>query len=240
MPNLAFEAIEAARENDWLKAAKLNLEILSQNEKDIEALNRLAHAYSELGKISQAKKTYHYVLAIDPYNSIAQKNLKKLNTLKEHQIPSSYANTTTSPCIFLEEPGKTRVVTLVNPAPASLLSTLSPGEPVELIFKKHQVSITREKTYLGALPDDLAHRLIHLYRVGNKYEANVLSVEGNNLQIFLQETKRGKRLGNHPSFPPCGVGDYFPSVRKGILEADKETPDLFSEEETEEVTEEEE
>lgn len=230
MADLALLAIEAAQKNDWPQAVKLNLRILSQSPADIDALNRLAHAYCELGKISQAKRVYHQVLQIDPYNPLAKKKLKQLNDFKREQVLPPGPNHTFSSCFFLEEPGKTKVVTLINPAPASVLLTLSPGDPVDLVLKKHQVAVTREKTYLGAFPDDLAHRVIYLTRLGNKYEATVLSVEGNTCQIFLQETKRGKRLGNQPSFPPQGVRDYYPSVRKGSLGIGSQPSDFDSEE----------
>lgn len=237
MPDLASLATKAALEADWQKAVDLNSAILADNPGDIEALNRLAHALSFLGKTRQAKKIYQQALTLDPYNYIAQKNLKKLSALRDkvYEITPSAS----SPCLFLEEPGKTKVVALVNPAPQKVLSCLTPGAPLDLSIKKHGVFLSKNGQYLGALPDDLAHRLINLARLGNVYQAHAKAIDKNNLLVFLQEVQRGKRVGDQPSFPPSRNNGFYPFVfSKQALDIDKEPPEGTVGEEEEEGTEE--
>lgn len=238
MPDVASQAANAALAGDWQKAAELNSSILLENPKDIEALNRLAYALYCLGKVKEAKKTYQKVLSLDPYNHIAQRNIKKLAAVKEK---SSQISSPTIPCLFLEEPGKTKVTSVVNPAPQNILFSLSPGVLLDLVVKKHSVCLFRDGEYVGALPDDLAHRLIHLTRLGNKYQAHVKAVEKNNLLVFLKELKRAKRVGNQPSFPSGKSDGFYPFIySKQALNIDKEPPDgILETEETEALGEEE-
>lgn len=223
MPDLTSQATRAALEGDWQKAAQLNSAILAEKPDDTAALNRLAHALTGLGKAKKAKKIYQQVLALDPYNHIAKKNLEKLNSATGNGLQ---ARSSPLPCLFLEEPGKTKVVNIVNPAPQKLLSCLSPGTPLELVVKKHSILVCKNGDYTGALPDDLSHRLINLTRLGNKYQAFVKAVEKNNLLVFLQETKRGKRVGNQPSFPAGKSDGFYPFVYSSeALNIDKEPPE---------------
>ena len=68
---LAQKAIHAALASEWDEAVKINKAILKENSEDIGALNRLARAYAELGKINLAKRTSAKVLRIDSHNKIA-------------------------------------------------------------------------------------------------------------------------------------------------------------------------
>src|SRR5260221_13246615 len=89
--SLHRQAIDAAMRSDWTQAETLNQKLIKLNPEDPDCLNRLAKAYLELGKYPQAKKIYQEVLKLDPYNSIAQKNLKKVSSIKktDHQIISN-------------------------------------------------------------------------------------------------------------------------------------------------------
>ena len=76
--DLEKQAVQAAIEGSWKIAVDLNQKLIKNEPKNVGALNRLARAYWELGKASEAQKTYRKVLALDPYNSIATKNLQRL------------------------------------------------------------------------------------------------------------------------------------------------------------------
>src|SRR6266436_10065646 len=98
------QAIQTALEGQWELAINLNQEILQQNPADIETLNRLAFAYTALGKIQDAKKTYQRVLEIDVFNPIALKNYKRLSGGITHNgtVPLHLDSG-----MYLEESGKT-------------------------------------------------------------------------------------------------------------------------------------
>lgn len=202
---LARQAISAAVEANWEQAAKLNRKILSVSSGDVEALNRLALAQSCLGKVSPAQKTYKKVLALDPYNIIATKNLDKLtksNGAKTNGNGNDHPKTAEDITkLFLTEPGKTKMISLLNLAPPQVLAALRCGDPLSINAKNHSVSIsTTDSIYLGALPDDLAHRLISFIAGGNLYDAYVKSATPKNLVIFLREIQRSQKFINQPSF----------------------------------------
>lgn len=78
MHEIQDKAIKAALRGDWETAVEINLEILSTSPQNIQALNRLGRAYTELGQKEAASDAYKQVLKIDKYDSIASKNLKLL------------------------------------------------------------------------------------------------------------------------------------------------------------------
>src|SRR5437870_3366835 len=83
LPKLQKLAIDAALIGDWDKAIDLNEEIIEIDSQNIDSLNRLARALFEIGRYQKAKKIYQDVLKMDPYNNIAQKNLKRLSLFKK-------------------------------------------------------------------------------------------------------------------------------------------------------------
>lgn len=203
--NLDNLAIDAALNCNWNKAEEINKQIIKENPQNTACLNRLARALFELGKYQQAKKIYQSVLEIDPYNSIAQKNLKRVSTFKKNEPKEGLANssnsTNISPSLFLEEAGITKVVTLIKVAEPQKLSRLYPGGMVKLVTKNRGISITyNDNNYLGVLADDTAHHLLKLIKGGNKYCALLKSVKPNGLSILIREVFRARRFKNQPSF----------------------------------------
>lgn len=209
MSNVIQSAISAALSGDWQKAISINLSLLKENKNDINSLSRLAHAYVQMGKLDQARKLYKKIIVIDKYNIIAQKNLDKLGAIPKTSKISSRMQPVTyslSPSQFLEEPGKTKTVSLKNTAPAGVLSHLNPGTPMALYPKKHSIDIrTLGKIYIGALPDDLAFRLLKFLKAGYEYSTYVKNATKNNVTIFVRETKRAKRFKSQPSFVPASA-----------------------------------
>jgi tetratricopeptide (TPR) repeat protein len=224
---LAQKAIGAALSGDWEEAVKINQEILKINPNDIDALNRLARAYSETGKISQAKETSQKVLAIDPVNTIASKCLEKWKTIK--RLDKS-VNPTISIDSFLEESGKTKHVGLLNIGDSKLFASLDPGEEVKLSAHSHRVSInTQDDKYIGRLPDDLSARLRNLIKAGNKYQVLIKSIGPKEITVFIRELEKGKDAPDISSFPAEKI-EYVSFTPPELVH--KETPDMDSLEET--------
>lgn len=203
--NQQFEAIQAALNNNWSRAIELNLCLVKNNPLDTDAFLRLAKAYDESNKPTLSQRAYKTVLKIDKFNTIAKRGLLRLQTLKKHKIPRRCVNTLLKSSLFLEEQGKTRAVNLVSLTTPNILLNLKIAEELQLIIGKHTISI-KDKLgrYLGRIPDDLSQRLIKLMSRGNQYLAVVKEVDGKLLQIFLKETKLGKRNAGIPSFPSTG------------------------------------
>lgn len=215
--NLAQAAILAALASRWQEAVKLNKKIINLEKDNIEALNRLARAHYFLGEVTRAQKYYRKVLELDPYNIIAIKNLEKLaKSTRGANGSTRVASNGHAPVangklragnalnlsqIFLYEPGKTRLVYLLNLAPPSTLVSLSCGEQVYLNPKNHAITILSSAgIYLGAFPDDLAHRLISLIAQGYKYETYVKCTTIKMLAIFVKEVERSSKFAAQPSF----------------------------------------
>ena len=197
--NLAQKAISAALKANWNDALELNKQVLKYDPKDVDALNRLARAYSELGKITKAKKTAQKVIGIDPHNTIATKALEKWKSLKEgeKEIPSRF-----SARVFLEEPGKTKIITLLHLGDCGkVIANLDSGDEVMFKIGNHRISVcTVSKKYIGRLPDDVSVNLIKLIKMGNEYQAFIKSSKPQEVKIFVRETKRAKELADIPSF----------------------------------------
>lgn len=208
-------AIEAALASNWKKAIELNRTILKEQPKDIGALNRLGFAYLKCGDVKKSKTVFDKVLKIDPFNPIALKNLKKLKGFCQKNVNNNHK---ISPNVFLEEPGLTKTVNLVNLTNKSVLSNLHCGEAVNLIPKKNRIEVRNEDNiYLGVLPDDLSFRLRKLIRLGNAYCSFIKAVDEQQLTIIIHEVKRGKRVKD-ASFLIKLLPDYHTSIRSELLE----------------------
>lgn len=198
MSLLKTQAIRTALTGDWIGALELNKSLLKKDPNDIEALNRMALAYTVLGKTKEAKKTYQKVLDIDPLNPIAIRNVKRLKNDNIKDAPSESFQVKN---IFLEETGKTKVVELINPAQLEVVTSLRLGQSVALSIKRLKIFVLgTDDKYLGVLPDDIGTRLIKFIKGGNKYEAYVKSAEANSVAIFIKEVKKSGRFKDQPSF----------------------------------------
>lgn len=207
-PNIYHQAIEAALNAEWKEAVKLNKEIIKLEPQNVDALNRQAKAYMELGNNSLAKKYYSQSLKYDPYNPIAQKNLKIIKSFKSSKnkndseqeiIPQNKQKLSAS--LFLQEPGKTKIVNLLKVAEPQKLSKAYCGMQVRMLVKGKKITIVDENdNYLGILPDDVSHHMVRLIDGGNKYDLVIKSVKVNGLSIMIKETFRSKKFKNQPSF----------------------------------------
>ena len=197
--DLAQKAVTAALAGDWKEAEKINKQILKGDKSDVDTLNRLARAYAEQGNLKKAKETAQKVLKINPFNQIANKSLKKWKSLRRGEKTVSGPSSAEA---FLEEPGKTKMVSLLHLGASSALAKLDAGDEVKLTPHKHRVSVTTlDGKYIGRLPDDIAAILRKLTKHGNEYQTLIKSVEPKDVRVFIRETKRSEKLKDVPSFP---------------------------------------
>jgi tetratricopeptide (TPR) repeat protein len=198
---LKDQAIKTALEGKWDEAINCNKKLLEENPDDTETLNRLALAYMVIGKMDKAKTMYQKVFKLDPLNPIAIKNLK---CLKEKMGKSKNKNQILNLQLsnnFLEETGKTKVIELINIAPAKTIQILRTGQKVKLCIKRLKIFILDEyDQYIGVLPDDIGKRLIRFIKSGNLYETCIKSADAKKVIIFIKETKRVSKFKDHPSF----------------------------------------
>lgn len=219
-------ALDAAINCEWEKALDYNKQFLSFEPQNVDGLNRLAKANFELGHYNDAKKIYQQVLELDPYNTIAEKNLKKVNTIKKdgsNHIAAGHM--VMSAASFLQEPGTTKLVNLVKVAEPQRLLTLSAGTLVNLNPKSRGISVTDNNgAYLGALPDDVAHNLLRLLKGGNKYQSYIKSIKSNGITILIREIFRSKKFKHQASFMDESRVLAFSSDHISLLNEDSPSP----------------
>ncbi len=195
MTLLKSQAIQTALAGDWGKAIDLNKLILEEDLEDIDTLNRLAFAFLSQGNIKEAKSIYHKVLALDMKNPIALRNIKRLSDSNNKKANFQLNN------LFIEEPGKTKIIKLINVADKKIVTHLRSGEKLKLCIKRMKIfALDQNDQYIGMLPDDLCKRLIKFIHGGNQYEAYTRTAESNKISIFIRELKRVKRFINQSSF----------------------------------------
>jgi tetratricopeptide (TPR) repeat protein len=198
---LEQQAIELAMKAAWDQAIDINQKILQLEPENDAALNRLAKANWEKGELVKAKKIYQKVLKLDPHNIIANKNLARLADQRKPNANQNHRPLSQGATNFIEEPGRTKVVKLIRLASASTLSQIDSGDELKLMPKNRTISVVdHQKTYLGRIPDDLSHRLIKLISGGNQYRVFAKAADRQNLEVFINETKRAEKFRNLPSF----------------------------------------
>jgi len=189
MHDLQDKAIKSALKGDWELAVELNLEIIADYPQNITALNRLGHAYTELGQKEAAKDAYEQVLKIDKYDTIASKNLKLLPHQKNNLCTITLADED-----FIELPGITKSTLLIKVASRDILLSLVCKQRLTLVPRTRLIAIyTDEKICIGCLPDDLSLKLIDLMKNGYEYIACLKGASDNTATIFIREVKRPKR-----------------------------------------------
>lgn len=203
MLTLKDQAIQSALDNKWNEAILINEELLKDNPKEIDTLNRLAYALMQSNQFSNAKETYSKVLDLDRTNPIATKNLKKLTSLltQTNGIQASSNHINHMDNVFIQEAGKTKTVELTNVADKKTLMALQHGDDVFLTIKRSKVFVLNtEKTFIGMLPDDIGIRLASFIKGGNEYQACIKGIDDKTIIVFIKEVKRAKKFSNQSSF----------------------------------------
>lgn len=200
------QAQEFAANGEWEEAIALNREILDGAPNDVQALNRLGKALSELRRYSEAYAAYSKAVELDPANQIAKRNLQRLEPLKdqgdEAAIAAERRRTQARQSMFIEEIGKSRLTELQAVAPNETLAQMNSGDAVELRVEGRQtVAYSEDGLRLGQVEARLAQRLIALIKGGNRYSAAVTAVEPGMLRIIIRETYQHPSQAGRLSFP---------------------------------------
>jgi len=228
----AEQAVNLAMQSRWAEAAELNRQLIDTYPKEIEAHNRLGKALMELGRFDESREAYNHTLRIDPTNTIAQKNLQRLEKLMEEAVAVDLPTGPVDPSLFIAETGRSTITSLVEPAPADVLAKMNAGDLLSLEVQDRTVNVRNVAgDFVGKLEPKIRQRLIRLINMGNQYSAVVTAVDEGALRIIIRETHRDPSMGNRPSFPT--TGDAFRGyVRDSLLrydlddELDEEDEDL--------------
>ncbi len=212
------QAIALAMQGRWREAVAANKSLLESFPSDVDAYNRLGRAYMELGEYSRAKEAYSSAVELDPYNTIAKKNLHRLSHLGEGMVGSEDAFHKVEPQHFIEETGKAGVVNLYRLAPGEILARMVAGDRVYLkVDGSSLMAQDGHGEYLGQVGPKYGQRLIKLMKGGNKYTATVISSTEEMMTIIIREVYQDPSQAGQLSFPSKGFKRVRPDVGDRIL-----------------------
>jgi tetratricopeptide (TPR) repeat protein len=212
------QAVALAMEGRWQEAITANKAIIDSYPSDIDAYNRLGRAYTELGEYSLAREAYSRAKELDPYNAIAEKNLRRLSHLKDGEPMSEEGFQQVEPQVFIEETGKAGVVKLVQLAPKEVLARVDAGDNVHLRIQGSEIIAESSRhEYLGLVEPRHSQRLIKLMQGGNRYSATVISSSEDNLAVIIREVYQHPSQAGQLSFPSRGFEGLKPYVSDRLL-----------------------
>jgi tetratricopeptide (TPR) repeat protein len=207
------------------------MSILDSFPHDVDAYNRLGRAYMELGEYSRSKEAYERAVALDPYNAIAKKNLRRLSRLGEAGIGLEGDSQKAEPQHFIEETGKAGVVDLYRLAPPEILARMVAGDRVYLKVDGTSLVVENGRgEYLGQVDPKLGRQLIKLMEGGNKYTAAIISSTEDMMSIVIREVYQDPSQAGRLSFPAKGVEEFRPYVGERILRRELEYEEELPEE----------
>jgi hypothetical protein len=227
------QAVNLAMQSRWQEAAELNGQLIDSYPKEVEAYNRLGKALLELGRFDDAREAYNHALRLEPMNTIAQKNIARLETLREEDAPMVAPSGPVDPSLFIAETGRSTTTSLVELGPADVLATVDAGDTVTLEYVENTVLVKAPSgEVLGKIEPRLRQRLIRLTGMGNEYSAVVTGVDEQSLRVIVRETHRDPSMGERPSFPTSGDG-FRGYTRDSLLRYDLEDEEVDDDEELE-------
>jgi hypothetical protein len=240
---LAETAIAQATSGDWEAAVETNNQLLELGP-DTDAYNRLGKALAELGRTGDALEAYEQALARDATNRIAERNVARLRVLVgggDGSGPGNGKPEKASAADFIEEMGKTGHARVINVGPARQLAPLSPGDAVELTLDGELLMAKVGETEIGQVEPRIGARLGKLMKGGNRYDAAITVVSGDEVRIIIREVYAHPDNFGKVSFPGSSAGrpaGVRPDIRGSALRYDDEGEESEElEEEPEEVEE---
>lgn len=236
---LSDQAIKLAVGSRWAEAANVNREFLRVFGDEPEALNRLGKAQTELGQITEARKSYGRAIEIEPTNTIARRNLDRLSSMHDTAAASA-PPTQLDTKLFVEETGSSTVAKL-QATDAGRVAVLDAGDLVELRVQGNAVNVhTVTGDYVGMVDPRIGLRLSKLMESGNSYAAAMVTTTGEPRVVIRETFKHPSNIGK-VSFPQSRAPDVRAYTRKGLLRKDQEEfeygEDDYEDEESEEWSE---
>ena len=210
-------AIALAMQSRWTEAVAVNRSLIDDFPGDLESYNRMGRALTELGRIDEAREAFRRVLEVSPHNTIARKNLDRLEQLGDN-LPRHQPTHRRATRAFIGESGKTLVTSLVNVAPPKTLARLTPGDDVNLELSGRRLNVTDEVSgeELGQVESKTASRIKRLMSGGNRYAATVKSVDDRAVTIIIREVYKHPSQAGIVSFPSkASTGAYISSPSLG-------------------------
>ncbi len=214
------EAIDLAMQGRWQEAVDVNQEIIENFPQNVDAYNRLGRAYMELGQYAESAEAYSRTVEIDPYNAIANRNLRRIADMdksESEEIDTDHV----APHHFIEEIGKSGTVVLYDLGPKEKRARMVAGDNVVLKVDGTSLLIENKRgEYMGRVEPRTAQRLGRLIQGGNQYTATIVRANKDMMSIIIRETYQDPSQAGKLSFPPKGVDEVRASTTDGALQTD--------------------
>jgi hypothetical protein len=222
------QAIQLALESRWKEAVAVNRSLISMFPSDVDAYNRLGKALMEMGEYEDARIAYERALELEPLNSIARKNLDRLEVRAKAAVQGD-GTRRIDPALFIAETGKTGIAHLRATAPEAL-RRLTGGDTLELKPQDNTVAVVApDGDYVGQLEPKLGLRLLRLMDGGNRYVVAVASLSEQ--RVIIREIYQHPSQQGRPSFPAVGGGETVrPYVKDRLVRRDIEDEETVTEE----------
>ena len=207
--DLGREAVSLALRGEWERTTEVNKAILELFTEDVEAMNRMAKAFIEMGHYADAKAVLDRVCEVAPYNNIAKKNRLRLEQMGASPSPSKQKRKATgAPQLFIEESGKSTTTVLRKVPGRGIASHVSPGDPVTLEHENNTMNVYYgDGGFIGQVEPKIGKRLIQLIEGGNTYAAAIIAVNDQGISMIVRETFRHRSLQSACSFPTQSKDD---------------------------------
>ena len=225
------QAIDLAMQGRWREAIAANRAILEDFPNDVEAWNRLGRAHMELGEYQPSREAYRRTAELDPFNTIAKKNLQRLNYLGEAKVTAESTARKVEPHRFIEDIGKAGVVILYHLAPTQIRARLVAGD--ELFLKTDSTRLVVEDDlgqYVGHVDPKHGQRLVKLMAGGNKYSVAVVSSTEEAMTVIIREVYQDPSQIGKLSFPSKGAEVTKPYVDEKVFKMESEVEEILPEE----------
>lgn len=220
------QAIALAAQGRWDEAVRLNRTLLELFPSDVATYNRLGKALGELGEYAQAREAYSQALRLDPHNNIASKNVQRLSYLQGSVAGAKADNRRFAPHMFIQESGKTAMVSLNQLASRAVLATVTVGDEVYLRVEGQRLLVQDAgNNLIGEVEPRYGRRLVKLIQGGNKYSAVIGAVGAEDVRVIVQETYHDPSLAGSPSFAPNGAEGPQPFDDRSLVDYSLEDDD---------------
>lgn len=217
------QAIALAMQGRWREAVAANRSLLESFPTDVDAHNRLARAYMELGEYSLARTAYEKTIELDPYNTIARKNINRLSHLGETPVSAEAGFARVEPQQFIEEVGKAGVVNLHRLALPGVLAKTVAGSQVNLKIDGANLIVENSRgEYLGQVELKHGPRLVKFMERGNRYSATIISSTAEAVTVMIREVYQHPSQAGRLSFPSKGTDGFRPYISDRMLRRELE------------------
>jgi tetratricopeptide (TPR) repeat protein len=236
---LQDHAIYLSTVNEWEEAIEVNQQILELGEDPI-TYNRLAKAYMERGEVAKAHEIYQNTLRLNPTNTIARRNIARLDSLISRGIEQTDNNRQSRLQVdlrlFITEAGKTMLTNLTEVPRTLPVEALASGEKVELKVDGSRILVhDMDGELVGQLEPKLGQRLTELINGGNCYIAAVVKSDSRQVRILIREIYQHPSQRNRTSFPGKLIDEKMYEYL--AMRYEYETDDIIEEEDAPDVSE---